>query len=681
VPADLPLSRRLQRVFGSRVAALPAASRHLLLVAALDGSDDLAVVQAAAGRPGGHAELRHLCPAEREGLIHLDESTYRVRFRHPLIRSAVLSTSTLAERRAAHRVLAEVLHEQPDRRAWHLGEACTEPDEDVAGLLERSGRRLLQRGDVVAAVQALTRAAHLSPSAADRAGRLAEAAFIGVDAGRELAQAAQLIEAARQVGSGDREALYSTAVEVHQIMNGDSTVDTAHQMLVQAIENGSHGYDAYDPALEGAVSLLVTLSWISGRPERWDTCHKILDRLRPEVPRLLAVTVATQADPARTAPAALQDLEDLVAGLPLATDPMRIARIANACIYTDRLADVREDLWRALRQARNGGQAGIHLSVLPLLSVDAFLTGHWETSIDLADEGLRLCEEFSSASVTPGFQYLRATVAAARGETDSAEEAADAITRWGEAHGALLMVTQAQRVRVLSRLGQGDFEGAYQHAIAVSPPGQLPSHTPNALWLVMDLVESAVRTRRQAEAQAHVRAVQEAGIAALSPRLALLAGASAAMAATADDEALTLFEQALALPGIDQWPFETARVNLAHGERLRKARSSAEARKPLSAALAAFEELGARPWADRAKRELAATGWMVRRRSGPASARLTPQETQVAQLAASGLTNKQIAERLHLSPRTVGGHLAKVFPKLSITSRAALRDALTNLGT
>jgi DNA-binding CsgD family transcriptional regulator len=228
---------------------------------------------------------------------------------------------------------------------------------------------------------------------------------------------------------------------------------------------------------------------------------------------------------------------------------------------------------------------------------------------------------------------------------------------------------------VLADLGQGDFESAYHHAAAMSPAGTLASHVPHCLWVVMDLVEAAVRTHRQAEAERHVRAMAEAGIAALSPRLAILAAASAAIAA-GDEQAPALFEQALSLPTVDQWPFDVARVRLAYGERLRRARAAAESRIQLETALAAFQKLGAAPWAARAELELRATG---RTRTSSASAgtvALTPQELQIARLAASGLTNKQIAERLFLSPRTVSGHLYQAFPKLGITKRAALRDAL-----
>jgi DNA-binding CsgD family transcriptional regulator len=232
---------------------------------------------------------------------------------------------------------------------------------------------------------------------------------------------------------------------------------------------------------------------------------------------------------------------------------------------------------------------------------------------------------------------------------------------------------------VLADLGQGDYESAYQHATAMSPAGTLASHVPHCLWVVMDLVEAAVRTHRHSDAERHVQAMQEADIAALSPRLAILVAASAAIAA-GDKPAPALFEKALSLPTVDLWPFDVARVRLAYGERLRRARAATESRTHLQAALTAFQKLGAIPWAARAELELRATGASRSASSAPGVAALTPQELQIAGLAASGMTNKQIAERLYLSPRTVSGHLYQIFPKLGITTRAALRDALGQAG-
>jgi DNA-binding CsgD family transcriptional regulator len=199
-----------------------------------------------------------------------------------------------------------------------------------------------------------------------------------------------------------------------------------------------------------------------------------------------------------------------------------------------------------------------------------------------------------------------------------------------------------------------------------------------ALRVILDLVEAALRTGRDAEAAAHVAAMQAANLAGLSSRLALVVGASAAMAAP-DDRALELFQATLALPGIERWQFDLARVRLAYGERLRRSRAMIEARVQLNAALAIFERLGARPWVDRTTTELRATGQTKPHAGDNVLDRLTPQELEIVTLAASGLTNKQIAERLFLSHRTVGGHLHRAFPKLGVSTRAALRDALESL--
>jgi DNA-binding CsgD family transcriptional regulator len=194
----------------------------------------------------------------------------------------------------------------------------------------------------------------------------------------------------------------------------------------------------------------------------------------------------------------------------------------------------------------------------------------------------------------------------------------------------------------------------------------------------MELVESAARSGRRAEAAAHVAAARDAHVDELSPRLALVVAGAAAMAAP-DGGHQDLFEQALSIPGADRWPFDLARVQLAYGEQLRRDQSPSAARTQLRAAADGFERLGARPWASRADSELRATGIRRERHDSPGAAGLTAQQSQIAQLAAAGLSNKQIAERLFLSPRTVGYHLHQVFPKLGVASRAALRDALGGL--
>ena len=227
-------------------------------------------------------------------------------------------------------------------------------------------------------------------------------------------------------------------------------------------------------------------------------------------------------------------------------------------------------------------------------------------------------------------------------------------------------------------MGQDDYELAYQQAVQVSPPGTLASHLPHALWLVLDLVEAAVRSGRPAEAAAHAAAAYEANIGALSPRLELVMHGAAAMAATDGDES-ALFEKALAVPEAERWPFDLARIQLAYGERLRRRKDKAEARKHLTAARDVFQRLAAQPWAARAGNELRATGVTIGPTTTVGAGSLTPQQLEIARLAAAGLTNKEIGERLFLSHRTVGTHLYQLFPKLGITSRAALGEAIKDL--
>ena len=194
LPALLPLTRRLQALFRSRVAGLPERPRQLLLLVALDRTGDLRVLRATCDDQQG---LDDLAVLERARLVFMDETTQRLTFRHPLIRSAAVELATVVERRWAHRILAELFTHQPDRRVWHLAEATLGPDEHVGALLEEAGYRMLQRGDGVGAVAALTRAAGLSPEAAKRARRLADAAYIGAEVAGELRGASKLLADAR----------------------------------------------------------------------------------------------------------------------------------------------------------------------------------------------------------------------------------------------------------------------------------------------------------------------------------------------------------------------------------------------------------------------------------------------------------------------------------------------------
>ncbi|MER6165599.1 ATP-binding protein [Streptomyces violaceorubidus] len=668
VPAVLPLGERLQALFAARVGALPAPTRELLLLAALDGTGDLATVEAAAGR----AVLDDLAPAERDRLVRVSAFPQHLSFAHPLIGAAVVTRATAADRRRAHQALAGVLGDRPERRAHHLGEATAHPDETVALRLEEAARLRLGRGDAFGAVAALTRAAELSPDAADVARRLAEAAYIGADSG-DLSAASRLLAGARQADPGGRRSLHAAAASAFLLINGEGDIGTAHRLLVGAIETGDHHYDASDGALVDALFTLTMLCWYGGDPLLWRPLLRALDRLTPAPPDLLWVCVQTFGDPARTGPAALPRLDALLDDI--GSDAARTVRIGTCSLYPDRLADSRRASYRLVEQGRAGATpARRHIAALIHLAQDHYDAGLWDEATDLADEGTSLCEEHNHRYFTGKFQYVRALVAAATGDTETAARLAEDIVRWAAPRGAHGLRALADHVRGLAALGRGDAETAWHHARALTPPGTLAPYLPQAMAGTLDLVEAAVRTGRHAEAAAHARAVRESAMADLSPRLRLLALACEALT-TPGDAALPLFDRALAAVEPGRWPFDTARVHLLYGERLRRRRAAKEARDHLLTALDTFEELGARPWADRARTELRAGGAGAGTAASGRTA-LTPQERQIATLAASGLTNKQIAERLFLSHRTIGTHLYQLYRKLGISSRTALRDAL-----
>jgi DNA-binding CsgD family transcriptional regulator len=321
--------------------------------------------------------------------------------------------------------------------------------------------------------------------------------------------------------------------------------------------------------------------------------------------------------------------------------------------------------------------ASPHVRSLGFQSLGGFLTGRWD-EVHASVRAAQAAHREGADRIPPWSLHLgHALLAAGRGGDDITRGALSESMRSGPAPEARLIRQYIRHARALAAIGRGDFESGYQYAAAMSRAGALHSPDRQALWVSMDLVEAAVRTNRRSEAAVHVTAMREANVAAVSPRMALLEAGSAAIAAP-EPISVDLFEDAIAIPHAERWPFELARVRLAYGERLRRSRAITGSRTQLSQALDVFCRLGAAPWATRAENELRAAGEAISS-DRTATALLTPQERQTALLAATGLTNKEIAERLFLSPRTVGAHLYRVFPKLGVSTRAALRDALTTM--
>ncbi|MGW4408645.1 AAA family ATPase [Nonomuraea sp. NPDC004702] len=668
----VPLSDRLQAMFAARIADLPASTRRMLLLATFEGTGDVRVLRAASADEAGLADL---APAERAQLVRVDDATARIAFRHPLIRSAIVAGSTHEERRTAHVALAGALPGDQERRAWHLAAAAVGPDETVAALLEGSAHRIMLRGDALAAVAALVRAAELSVTSADRGRRLSEAAYIGAEASGAVDDAKTLLTDARRAAPDSTGSLHAANAAAFLMLNGDGDVATAHRLLLGAIETAGHGYRAEDPALVEAMHTLMLLSWYGSAPEYWEPFYRVLERLEPRPPDVLSLASRTFPDPVRTGASALASSRRILDTLADETDPTRIVRVGTASVYLDRLGDCRESSWRLVRQGRDGGAPRRHLGALMHLCLDDFLVGRWDEAEELASEGQQVCETSGFSFFAWYFLYNRAILAAGRGRFEEAYALADEITHWALPRGVAAAALFAQHPRALAALGQGDFGAAFHHAAAMSPPGALAAYVPHCTWVMLDLVEAAVRTGRMVEARAHVEAMRAADVAALSTRMTLVQAAAEFL--VSDDEGTRArLESLLSGHVAKRWLWDASRVRLVLGERLRRDRSASQARRHLLIARDGFAAMAAGPWVERARNELHAAGHRTAETSAGGPAALTAQELQIAELAASGLTNKQIAERLYLSHRTVGAHLYRIFPKLGVASRAGLRDAL-----
>ena len=510
-----------------------------------------------------------------------------------------------------------------------------------------------------------------------RGRRLARAAHRSAEVTGDLRAVPRLLAEARRADPhADTRLPWVTAAAAKQL-HGDGDIDTSHRVLLEALESSLLDGDLegrLDDDVVDALHLLRDVCASGGRDELWAPLLRLLERLRPLLPDTLRVpgAAAPAPDPLLTA----------VDGLADERDPRRIVRVADAAFDLDRGIGCADALRRVVRDGRSGGAVASAITALPILALDAYQEGRWTAAEDLATEALEACADRGLPLLAAPARWCLALVAAARGDDAVVGALTDELTAWGVPRGARQLVVHAGQARALAALGRGDFEDAWREATAPGPAGLREPRGP-ALWAALDVVEAAVRTHRFPEARAHVAAVRAALTPAHSPRLALLAAGATAMTAS-DDRAGALYEAAFALPDAQRWPFDLARLRLAHGEQLRRARSTTAAREQLLLALDTFTDLGARPWVARASTELRAAGHATDR--GPGGPRragqplLTAQEREVAGLAASGMTNRQIADRLHLSRRTVDAHLYRVFPKLDITGRAALRDALDRLG-
>ena len=662
LPEVLPLTRRLQRMFADRLEHLPEGTRRMLLFVVLAGAENRMTLTDCAPRDEGSVDLPH---AERAGIVHTNPRTGRLEFRHPLIRSAVVELSTSDERRAVHRALADAFVRSPQRRAWHLGQAATGPDEEVAGQLEALSQQMLHDGDSGRATAAMLRAAELSPVDTDRARRTARAAYLGSLITGDLSDTARLLRTATD-STTTAPSLAVALAAAFQLLNTEGDVTTASRLLLAALRNSVDNRDADPDTVVEALHTLLYIGFYSGRQELWPDIRSELDRMLPDQTDTLCLLSGPFVDPVRTAPEVLTDLDTALDGLRFSSDPVHIVRVATAGAYLDRIGRVREPLQRVID---DGGAVARAIDALFLLGNDDFFCGAWDHLVEVTSEGLRLCDDLGYLISAGVGKFLLGLVAAARGDTATVDRLSEQLLMWAAPRNLVTLAHYSSHLRCLHALGNSKFTDAYRHAAAINPPGTFLPHDPHALWLVLDLTEAAARSGRTADAHAHARAAESAGLEGLSPRLAMITTAAAAVAHP--DDGGPLFEQALAMPGTERWIFDRARIELLYGEQLRRDRAHAAARSHLTRAATVFTQLRAKPWIHRTQSELRAAG-----EGTSGSAVLTAREQAVAELAAAGLTNKQIGEQLFLSARTVSTHLQRVFHKLGITRRGALRDAL-----
>ena len=655
----MPLTDRLVTVFGSRLRRLDDRVRTELLRAALDGTPATTSVDAA-----GRYDLSDVDAAVAEGLL-VNNPSGDVVFRHPLVRAAVIHQASAPQRREAHAHLAQLYDDDLMRRATHLSAAATGPDQVVADSLDRAAHLSIRLGGSAIAVDWLRRAAELCTDPARRERLRADAAFV--------ASQASLFDDARRLADdplAETESAASVLTASYVALYRDGDVLTTHRRLLGALADA----DALDDAtVTRLVSLLLAVTLYNGDPDRWQQTDDVIDRLTARLDADALLFRDSWGDVCRRGHTVRRRLDEQRTQLGR-REPWDVMRLGVAAYYVDGLADFRSTLATLFRRESDRGAVTNAMTMLHLILLDHLATGDW----DQAHQSTRLGRELTELHHNDLFRYqfiaydgLRA---AATGDADTAHRCATEVRTWAEPRRLGLLSTIVRRTEALVALGEGDYAAAHAVTTKGHAAERFPPYSKQPVEELLDVVEAAVYAGHVERARVYVDHAVELRIADISPRLAALTLAVQAMTA-AEESASELYDQALAHPGLSQNAFERNRIRLSYGMWLRRRRRTAQARDQLTRAADGFGALSAHPWERLAIGELRASGAAVRRASG-GSVALSAQERTIAELAAAGQSNKDIAGRLHLSPRTVGAHLYRIFPKLGVTSRAALGQAL-----
>jgi DNA-binding CsgD family transcriptional regulator len=672
------MSGRIERSFGQRLETLPREVRWLLLVAAAEPVGDPAVTWAALARLGVGVPAA----AETEGLLEIGA---RVSFRHPLVRSAVYRSASVQERRAAHRALAEVTDRQtdPDRRAWHLAEAAPEPDENVASELERSAGRAQARGGLAAAAAFRKRAMDLTRDPARRAARALAAA-----------------QTSLQIGAFDTAYGLSTAAEAGPLDElGRAQVDLVRAQIAYL----HRGQSAYFPdtgtdasaLLMQAAKRIETLDVGLARDtylEAWGAAlysgHLARNGSLLDVSREARCAPQPAGTP-RPADLLLDGLAVLITEGRTAAAPI-LRRTMDACrnetsvekaLHGTALVDVAAwALWdyadweaivsRQMRLARDIGA----IARLSRETQSAAIAVMWRGDFAAAEMLIAEANVAREATGTPIAPFSALILAALRGREAEAGPLIETALRASTAGGEGLGVQCARWTAAILNNGLGRYEKALAEARQASEA--VPELFLSA-WALTEQIEAAVRSANDvAGANALERLVGAASVGNSDWGLGIAARSRALMSAgrAAEEsyrEAIDRFSRTRLRPDL-------ARAHLLYGEWLRREDRRADAREALRTAHDMLDTMGMEAFAERARRELLATGATVRERQDDTRDALTGQEQRIALLARDGLSNGEIGARLFLSPRTVEWHLHKVYAKLGISSRRGLGAALPN---
>ncbi|WP_329000119.1 LuxR C-terminal-related transcriptional regulator [Kribbella sp. NBC_00709] len=665
LPDPLPMGGGVERLYAARAAGLSPGAQQLLLLAATADTAGLDLVLGASVALG--IDSGSLQEAEASGLIAAGHGV--VVFKHPLVRSAIHQQSTFLQRRRGHLAMAALLDDEAnaDRRAWHLVRAATGPDDQLAVLLEASAERAMARGGPAAAVDRWQWAAEFSRSEVDRARRFLYAAEVAVQAGQpERARQLLALHGALLPDAPSRARALLGAIEMRH-----GSPEAAYHLLVEA----ANDLAAVDPsaALDSLV-LAGEAATFLGDPRLTQQVSVLATKLREAGAMVDGSVVDLLVGLSKLFDGNWSEGSRILAGVVdesvVSSEYDDVLRSGRAAMYLGRLGDARTLYARAVSQARDSSSAGRLAPMLDRLAYIELLLGRLPDAEVHGLEGLRLADDLS---LDAGVGHVSmAMLYAYRGQQTECRAQVRLAMELAESRQLKMVGAGAQAALGLLELGAGRLDEALS---ALESVGSSTDGHPGILrWATPDLVEAAARSGRPEVCAPAVERLQAwADASGLPIPVAALARCRGLLAS--GNEAVRYFEDALRADDQDTRPLERARIQLLLGETLRRSRQRAQSRTYLRSAMATFERLGASPWADRAGTELRASGEAVTPRDPSGRATLTPQELQIAQYAADGDSNAEIAARLFLSRRTVEYHLAKVYTKTGVTSRRHLATA------